>query len=288
VLSIAARPGDRVTAGQPLAVLASPELGVAQSEARKAEQDHALAQKNYARIAELHAAGIAPTKDLQAVQAELSRTEAELARTRARLKLYGTAADAVDLRLELRTPIAGVVVERNLNPGQELRPDQQGDKALFVVSDPSQLWFTLDISEKDLAQIKPGIEVRLATSSLGEERVTGHIVHLADVVDPQTRTVKARGIVNNQDQRLKAEMFVTAELSIPAAKGLYVPARAVYLRGEQYYVFVDAGQGRFVRRPVKLGPGTNGHQVVMEGLKPGDKVVVDGTLLLEKILASKD
>jgi len=292
VVSIGARAGDRVSAGQTLAVLAAPELGSAQSEARKAEQDYALARKNYARIEELHAAGVAPAKDLQTAQADLARTEAERSRTLARLKLYGKDANTeekqVDLQLALRSPIAGVVVERNLNPGQELRPDSQGDKALFVDSDPARLWFVLDVSEKDLGELKSGTVVQLATSSLGDERVAGRIVYVADVVDPQTRTVKVRGTVENTDARLKAEMFLTAELKVPSAKGLIVPARAVYLRGEQYYVFVDAGSGRYVRRAVKLGPAGDGHQVVFAGLEPGEKVVVDGTLLLEKILASKD
>jgi cobalt-zinc-cadmium efflux system membrane fusion protein len=292
VVSISARAGDRVKPGQTLAVLAAPELGMAQSEARKSEQDYALAQKNYARVEELHAAGVAPAKDLQTAQAELARTAAERSRTLARLKLYGkdprTEELQVDQQLALRAPIGGVVVERNLNPGQELRPDTQGDKALFVVSDPSKLWFLLDVAEKDLGEVKPGLQVQLGASSLGDARVAGRILYVADLVDPQTRTVKVRGVVENSDQRLKAEMFISAELRVPAAKGLLVPSRAIYLRGEQNFVFVDAGGGRYVRKPVRIGPASNGHQLVLEGLEPTDKVVVDGNLLLEKILASKD
>jgi cobalt-zinc-cadmium efflux system membrane fusion protein len=292
VVSIAARSGDRVQAGQTLAVLAAPELGTAQSEARKAEQDYALARKNLARVEELHAAGVAPAKDLQVAQADVARTEAERSRTLARLKLYGKDANTeekqVDQQLVLRSPIAGVVVERNLNPGQELRPDTQGDKALFVVSDPTHLWFVLEIGEKDLDGLKRGVQIQLRTSSLGEERVPGRLLYVADAVDPQTRTVKVRGAVESSDPRLKAEMFVSAELKVPEAKGLVVPARAVYLRGEQYFVFVDAGAGRYVRRAVKLGPASDGVQVVLAGLEPAEKVVVDGNLLLEKILASKD
>jgi len=292
VVSIAARAGDRVQPGQTLAVLAAPELGTAQSEARKADQDYALARKNLARVEELHGAGVAPAKDLQVAQADLARTEAERSRTLARLKLYGKDANTeekqVDQQLVLRSPIGGAVVERNLNPGQELRPDTQGDKALFVVSDPARLWFALEVSEKDLGELKRGVEVQLGTASLGEERVAGRVTYVADAVDPQTRAVKVRGIVESADPRLKAEMFVTAELKVAQAKGLLVPARAIYLRGDQYFVFIDAGGGRYVRREVKLGPASDGAQVVLAGLEPGEKVVVDGTLLLEKILAAKD
>lgn len=291
VVSIAARPGDRVKAGQTLAMIASPELGVVQSEARKAEQDAALAQKSLARVEELHAAGIAPAKDLQSAQAEAARTSAERARTQEKLRLYGGKTlreGVVDQQLDLRTPIAGVVVERNLNPGQELRPDTQQDKPPFTISDPSHLWFMLDVAEKDLAEVRPDAVVQLATASLGDERVEGRIVHVADLVDPQTRTVKVRGVVDNTAMRLKAEMFVTAELKVASAKGLLVPSRAIYLRGEQYFAFVETGPGRFARRPLKVGPAVDGSQVVLEGLQADEKVVVDGNLLLEKILASKD
>jgi len=137
VQSILAGLGQAVRAGQTLAVIAAPDLGTAQSDARKAEQDDVLAQKNLARITELLEAGVAPAKDLQAAQAEAGRAAGERARTVARLKLYGNVAGAVDQRFALAAPIAGVVVERNVNPGQEVRPDSQSDKGLFVVTDPN-------------------------------------------------------------------------------------------------------------------------------------------------------
>ena len=90
------------------------------------------------------------------------------------------------------------------------------------------------------------------------------------------------------DERLKAEMFIVGKIKIPAPGGFLVPARAVYLRGEQHYAFVDAGNGRYERRALKLGPLAGGNQVILEGLAANDKVVVEGSLLLERILASKD
>jgi cobalt-zinc-cadmium efflux system membrane fusion protein len=287
VTHIAARPGDRVKAGQTLAVLAAPELGQAQSDARKAGEDYQLARKSLARVEELQAAGVVPAKDLQAAQADLARTQAEHERTLAKLRLYGKAS-AVDQTLALRTPIAGRVVERNLNPGQEIRPDNGSDKALFVVSDPTRLWFVLDVAEKDVALVRPGTEVKLQSSSLGEEEVKGRVSHVAELVDPQTRSVKVRGVVDAPDERLKAEMFIVAKLRVPAPGGFLVPARAVYLRGEQHYVFIEEGAGRYARRAVRLGPLVGGQQVVLQGIGATDRVVVEGSLLLEHILASKD
>lgn len=287
VESIVVRPGERVARGQVLAVLAAPDFGVAQAEARKAENDYSLAQKNLERVRELAQAGVAPAKDLQAAEAEAVRAASERARTNARLKLYGKT-DTVDQQLALRSPVAGVVVERNLNPGQELRTDSQSDKPLFVVSDPTRLWFLLDVSEQDIPRVKAGTEVKLSTASLGDERISGHVLHVAEFVDPQTRTVKVRGVVDAPDERLKAEMFTVAELRLPAASGYLVPTRAIYLRGEQHFVFVDQGGGRYARRAIVPGPISDGYQAVLGGIAATDQVVVDGNLLLERLLASKD
>ena len=125
----------------------------------------------------------------------------------------------------------------------------------------------------------------LRSPLLGDETVTGRVTHVADSVDQQTRTVKVRGTVENKDRRLKAEMFITAELKIASAPGLVVPAKAVYLRGDRNFVFVQSGEGIFTRRPVTLGTAFNGSQVVLDGLSPDDKIVVDGTLLLQGMLA---
>ena len=288
VQAIAVRLGDAVRAGQTLAVIAAPDLGMAQSEARKAEQDDALAQKSLARVQELFDAGVAPAKDLQAAQADAGRAAAERARTQARLKLYGSAAGAVDQRFALSSPIAGVVVERNVNPGQELRTDAQGDRGLFVVSDPARLWFMLDVDEANVGTVKPGAEVQIGATMLGTDTLTGRITNVADFVDPQTRTVKVRGTLENPGRRVKAETYVFAELRVPSARGFLVPTKAVYLRGEQNYVFVDAGDGRYVRKPVRLGPTADSHQVVLEGLAADEKVVVEGNLLLERLIAARD
>jgi cobalt-zinc-cadmium efflux system membrane fusion protein len=83
-------------------------------------------------------------------------------------------------------------------------------------------------------------------------------------------------------------MYVVGELRVPAPGGYLVPARAVYLRGEQHYVFVENGAGRYARRAVRLGPLSDAQQVVLQGLAATDKVVVDGSLLLERMLAAKD
>lgn len=127
VTRITAQPGDQVKAGQALAIIASPDFGQAQADAGKAAADFALAEKNIARIRELFDNGVAPRKDLAVAEAEQARARSELTRAQGRIRLYG-GAGSPDQTLALKTPITGIVVERNLNPGQELRTDQGGQR----------------------------------------------------------------------------------------------------------------------------------------------------------------
>jgi cobalt-zinc-cadmium efflux system membrane fusion protein len=83
-------------------------------------------------------------------------------------------------------------------------------------------------------------------------------------------------------------MFIAAELALPSGGELVVPAKAVYLRGEQHFVFIDAGGGKFVRRAVHLGPTSQNQQVILEGVTGTDKIVIDGSLLLQQLLGAKE
>lgn len=278
VLRILAEVGANVKAGQPLAVLASPDFGLAQAESRKAQADLKLARQSLERNRELLDAGVVARKDWQQAQAEAARAEAEADRAARRMALLGGEGNG---SYTLKSPLAGIVVERNLNPGQEFRPDQQ-IPPLFVVTDPSSLWVQLDAGEADLANLKPGQKFALEAKQYPGEHFEGVVRHVADFVDPTSRTVKIRGEVPNADRRLKGEMFVTALIQEPATNALHVPAGAVFLMDDKRYVLVEEAPGRYRRQEVQAGADRGGWVDVHAGLKDGDKVVVEGNLHLIK------
>lgn len=277
VLKIEAEIGSVVTAGQALAVLASPDFGQAQADARKAQADRQLAVQALERQRELHAAGIVADKDWQQTQAEAARAQAEAERAGRRLAGLGGASDSYTLR----SPLPGVVVERNLNPGLEFRPEQGGDP-LFVVTDPTSLWLQLDAGETDVAALKAGEKIRLQVKQYPNEYFSGVIRHVGDFVDPTTRTIRVRGEVANADRRLKGGMFVTALVELPPTQALHVRAGAVFLVGDQRYVFVEEAPGRYLRRPVQAGPERDGWVDILAGVNEGEKVIVEGNLHLIK------
>ena len=285
VTRLVAKPGDRVAQGQALAEMVSPEFGQAGADARKARADLALAQKTLERQRELAAHGVAAAKDVQQAEADEARARAEADRARQRLEAYGHAEGADGSTFVLRSPVAGTVVERNLNPGQEVRPDQPG-APLFVVTDPTRLWAQLDANEADARDLKPGMPLVLASNQFPDDAFPGELRQVADFVDPGTRTVKLRGEVPNASRQLRAEMFVTARVKLPAGEFPSVDARGVYLSGVRRFVFVRDGPGRYTRRPVRVGPEVEGRMQVFSGVKQGEEVVVAGMLFLEQIVSS--
>jgi cobalt-zinc-cadmium efflux system membrane fusion protein len=285
VLQILVKTGEHVSRGQALAKLASPDFGQAQADARRAQSDFGLAEKNLNRLRELHAAGVSSRKDLATAEADYARADAELARAMGKVKLYGASTDSVDQNFSLTSPIDGVIVERNINPGQELRPDLQlsNTPAMFVITDPARLWVQLDAAESQLASLRPSKKVQLRTAAWPDQTFTAILENISDFIDPVTRTVKVRGSVENRERRLKGEMFVTAELRETPRAGLQIPEKALVLVGDGYYVFVEEKPGRYSRQQVKVDAVQDGIASVASGVKLGQKVVIEGNLFLHRL-----
>jgi cobalt-zinc-cadmium efflux system membrane fusion protein len=285
VAGILVQPGDNVKQGQTLAVIASPDFGQAQAEARRAQGDFALARQNLARVRDLHDNGVIAAKDLHAAEAEFARSESEIKRAEARLKMYGGGSE-IDQTYGLKSPLSGVVVEKNINPGQELRPDQMGAgaPALFVITNPSSLWVLLDATEKDLPNLAVGGSLIVKVPVYPNDGFPAKIAAVSDFLDPVTRTIKVRALLDNSTRRLKGEMFVNAEVKSRRGLVVAVPAQAVIFQGGHNYLFVEDGEGRFSRREVITGDADEGFINIENGVAAGQKVVAEGALLLQQML----
>lgn len=281
VSAIDADVGQSVRPGDVLARLVSREFGSAQADVVKAQADAALAHQALARQRELYEAGIAPRKEMEQAEADAQRAGAELARARQLVGAYGGAA-AVNQQLALRAALGGVVVERHLNPGQELRPDAGADAPpLFVISDPGSLWVQIDAREAEAGTLEPDTVFSLLVPSLGERRFEGRIAAVAPAIDPATRTVKVRGVIDNPERLLRAEMLAIARIERMPGAGVLVPAQAVALRGGRHTVFVQTESGVFEPRTVTLA-WQSPTQAVVRGIEVGERVVSSNMLLLAR------
>lgn len=273
--------GARVRRGSVLAELSSPDFGQAQADAARAAADLSAAERSRERVARLFERGAAPRKDLDAAEADLARARAESERTSTRLERWGgRPGSPPDQVYRIRSPLRGVVVERNANPGQECRPDAA--VPLFVVTDPTRLWVLLDVTERDLPRVALGDRIEVRSAAYADAVFPGRIDWIGESLDPATRTVRVRGSVPDSSGRLKAEMYVTVEDrgAGPGRKALVVPASAVLTDGARSFCFVQESPNRFRRVAVRVGPEQAGRVPILSGISPGASVVTQGSVLL--------
>ncbi|MEY4438679.1 MAG: hypothetical protein RIQ36_143 [Pseudomonadota bacterium] len=283
VLTLNADIGQSVNAGQVLATLASPEFGAAQADTAKAMADAQVADRALARHQTLFEADVISRKELDSTEAEALRARAELARAQARTRMYGSAHN-VNQQLGLAATIKGVVVERNLSAGQEVRPDQggPGNPALFVVSDPSMLWVQIDAREADISSLQPGTQISLTLPNYPNQSFDAKIAATGDFIDSSTRAIKVRAVVDNAKRLLKAEMLGTARIERKLAAGVLVPASAVQLRGAEHWAYVQTEAGVYEPRRVKLGYQGIKEVLIVDGVQAGELIVKDNGLLLAR------
>ena len=296
VTQITTEVGKAVRKGDCLARIASPDYGQAQADYRKALSAYHLAEHNLTRTRELFEHGAAAQKDLYSAEADDESARSETERATARLALYGGNTNSVDQAYELKSPLDGVVVEKTVNPGQELRADSMLAQdprlfaPLFVVTDPTRLWIQLEATELDLAKLKPNQEILIRARPFPGMVFKGKIEVIADFLDPAKRIVNVRGNLENPQRLLKAEMFVDADVPTDsgATSGADVPKKSVFGKkgekgAEKGFIFLEESPGRFERREVSVGPEHDDKVLLLDGVRPGQRVVTEGCLLLNKI-----
>jgi len=162
-----------------------------------------------------------------------------------------------------------------------------GDRPLFVISEPGRLWLFLDVTEADVASLHAGQAVLIRARGLPDRLFNGRVEVIGEGLEAATRTIKVRCAVDNPEKLLRAEMYVSADVA-SAASVVDVPTKAVFLKNNEHYVFVETAPGRFQRRAVKLGLERNGRSIVADGLSAGQRVVTNGALLLQAMLEGAD
>jgi cobalt-zinc-cadmium efflux system membrane fusion protein len=185
--------------------------------------------------------------------------------------------------LALRSDVQGVVVERNITLGQEVRPDNSS-QALFVISDPSKLWVQIDAQTPDMVDLKPNAQVDLVVPSLSDQVFKATVLTVADQIDPVSRSIKVRALVDNTSRVLKSEMLARVRYTRKISQGVEVPASALFLMGKQHIVFVQTSKGVYGPRQVTLSQEGPDKVVLSQGLQIGEEVVVQNGLLLAREL----
>jgi len=279
-------PGEKVAAGQPLLYVASPDFSLLRSAYIKARDASQLADKFYIRAKDLYEHHAIAEADLEQAESTRAQAQADLESSTDAIRVLGIAdpekivTKPASPEVPLYSPVAGEVVDRQCSPGQLLAP---GATTCFTLSDMSSVWILVNIYQNDVPYVHAGDPVTVTNESYPDVIVRGKIAYISPALDPNTRTLQARIEAPNPGERLKKEMYVTAEVragTIPNA--LQVPDSSV-LRDEQNmpYVYVQTGSSQFARRDVTLGESKDGKTQILTGLRANDHVVGDGSLFLQ-------
>lgn len=289
VTDVLAGLGARVRAGEPLAVIESPDLASAWSDLAKARADAVAADHELERQRSLYEHQAAAERDFESARDNAEKARAEVARARLRLKLLHAPGDGpATQEFRLRSPIAGEVIARTATAGLEVQgmlSSANIAQELFTVGEIDPVWVWGDVYERDLGKVRRGQKVEITSVAYPGRSVAGIVDFVADAFDPQSRTVRIRCAVPNRDRLLKPEMYVTLSIELERRETLALPRTAVVRAGDRQTVFVEDGRTedgrtRFRERAVELGEADDGWVGIRSGLKPGERVVVSGSILL--------
>jgi cobalt-zinc-cadmium efflux system membrane fusion protein len=281
--------GTRVAANQPLLYVSSPDVSNAIVTYRKARNHMDYAKRTLDRSQDLLDHKVIATKDFETAQQDYNDAGSDVENSLQALKIFGVTQQEVDdaqrqgvainPQLAVRSPIAGLVVQKLVSPGLVI---QAGMTACFTISDVSTVWVQGHIYDRDLESIRVGDVVEETNPSF-KETFRGVVSYIGALVDPATRTTSVRIVTQNPQAVLKKDMFVDAVIHTKSGKRVLTVPTSAILRNDQNlpFVYVEAGPGQFGQRLVNLGAQQNDQTEVVSGAKAGEKIVEEGSVFLQ-------
>jgi cobalt-zinc-cadmium efflux system membrane fusion protein len=278
-----------VKAGAALATVDASEFVQAQNDLNTAAAQVKLARINETRKHALYEAKGGSLQDWQQSQTDLTTAEVALSAVRNRLRILGISAAEID-RLEnakhiesvatLRAPVSGVVVDRQLGPGQYVQSGSSTPQ--FTIADTSTVWLIAGVRETDAGLVKIGQPVEVRVLAYPDRTFSAQVTYVSPVIDAATHRLLVRAEIANRDGALKPEMFANFRiLTSGASDSPAVPEDAVVYEGDAAHVWVALGDGTLAYRAIRTGRRNDGLIEV-----PGDRVVTKGSLFIDQAAAS--
>ena len=301
VMAVYAGLGDYVKKGQVLARYHADEVRDTRAQYRTAvaqlnrvQAGAALAERNYERaqtLLGLKAASVQQVEqarqDLMSAQTAVKAAQIEIDRTRdvleddLRVPADPQPGDETADEVPIFAPTSGYIIEKNITPGKTVELSSE----TFVIADLSQVWMLASIRQENLGQLRVGQPATVTLPGDPGRTFSGKITNLGQEFDPATRVMQVRIVLPNPDNRLRPEMLANAEIPVGEREGtLLVPSDAIQQIDGQDTVFVRTAADRFTIRPVRAGETAGGQTPILEGLKPGEQVVVRGSFILKSHL----
>ncbi len=306
IVSVQAKIGDRVEQGQTLIEIQSPEANSAMSaylqaengikqaqvEIVKAQTDVAKSQADLERLKDLYEHNAVAQKEVLNTQNTLTLANATLDSTKSalqqahtirqeaahRLELLGLSGEHFGERIKVHAPTSGKILEMSIAPG-EYRSDTT--TSFMTITDLSRVRVTSDVPESLIRFIAVGDKLEITLTAYPNEVFTARVARILDTIDPQSRTVKVQADLDNPNERFKPDMFGTIKLKKATEVAVVLPTGAVIQGNGRSTVFMEESKGKFKEVEVKTGKQKDDLLEILSGVKAGDRVVVEGAMLLK-------
>jgi len=271
--------GDRVTLGQVLAVIDSPDLGQAYDDDEKAADTLKLTEKNLGRQEAQNKLGVASDRDLDQARSDHAQAAAEFARTQARLKMLGVALDhsLSSHLLTVTAPMNGSVTSLGVAPGNMINDTTQ---PLMAIADLSIIWVTALVPEDELAAVFKNQDAEARFVAYPDKVLHGKVLFVSDVIEADTRRDKIRIAFANSDYQLKPNMFATVTLAGRERSVVMLPSTALLMNNDRTTVFIATAPWTFERRSVDPLLEEGQSVAISSGVAAGELVLVKGGILL--------
>lgn len=301
VVAVAVRAGDKVVQGQTLLTAEANDLAQAKADYAAADSARSTARAQLALAQAVDARQHALLKIQGAAEKDVQQADSDLATAQASVRSGEGALTAVKNRLAIlnlpptaltrgdalaavKAPISGVVIQRQVGPGQYLNATSNGGvQPIFIVSDLAKVWLVANVREADADRVHVGMPIQVRVGAIPGRVFPGKLDYVAPTLDPATRRLPVRATLANPGGELKPEMFADFAIDAgPREHAIGVPSSAVIYEGDAARVWIAGPGHTLALRQVKAGRTQDGEVEILSGLQPHDKVVSSGAIFIDR------
>jgi membrane fusion protein, heavy metal efflux system len=276
VTSIPVELGDYVKQGQVMATIRSSEVAEFEKQKLDANNNVAMAEKNLQVARDLYSGKLASEKDVTAAERELDKARAEQIRINEVFSIYKLQPGSIYM---VTAPISGFIISKKINQNEQLRADNA--EPLFSIAEINTVWALANVNESDIAKIEVGFDAEVETLSFPDQRYTGKIDRIFNAIDPDTKSMKVRVSLPNEDLRLKPEMHCTVTVKYKENKRLVViPSSAIIFDKSKHWVMVYKDRNNIETRRVDVYRNLGNSTYINAGLEEGETVISNNGLLI--------
>jgi cobalt-zinc-cadmium efflux system membrane fusion protein len=268
--------GDYVKKGQLLATIRSTEVAGYEKDLEDAKNDVIVKKNNYKVAQELFEGKLNAERDVIESKSEYEKALSQLNRIQETYRIYNMNKGAI---YEVRAPMSGFIIEKKINEDMLLRNDRTDN--IFDIAEINDVWAVANINETDINKVKVGIDAEVTTLTYPDKIFKGRLDKIFNVIDPETKAMKAIIKLNNANFILKPEMSATIKLSYKEDKQmLTVPSSAIIFDKSKNYVMVYKDRTHIDTRQIEVYRQVGETTYISAGLIKGEKIMTQNQLLV--------